>query len=239
MWTTLTGHAQPVSRGSVSRPEPASGRHGASRVERPASRLATETRAVRSHRHRSHRTSRTPFVAAPVATELRTQSIIDPDARRTRPRARYTPGVRSGRVRDQRLALARGSRAKLTSRCPPRSSHRWGGGLPDRPGGPPRVVRPTWTALRLSAWAAAVATMGSGTRRRHRRRPVMVTASATRPTPTVSCGTTRWASAEQVVPRRRGRGGATDDDSEMFARDVGADGAGASAEEAAVHLVEA
>lgn len=33
-------------------------------------------------------------------------------------------------------------------------------------------------------------------------------------------------------------GGAPDDDSEMFARDVGIDGAGASAEEAAVHLVE-
>ena len=50
---------------------------------------------------------------------------------------------------------------------------------------------------------------------------------------------------DEVGVSRAGRlvgedeGGATDDDSEMFAGDVGADGAGASAEEAAVHLVEA
>lgn len=49
---------------------------------------------------------------------------------------------------------------------------------------------------------------------------------------------------DEVGRRRSGRlvaedqGGATDQDAELFASDVGIDGAGASAEEAAVHVVE-
>ena len=77
----------------------------------------------------------------------------------------------------------------------------------------------------------------AGPRAARRRRRTRATAWATPPTPTASCSTTRWATcgpAGSWTPTTAGR--PTTDD-ELWARDEGIDGAAASAEEAAVHIV--
>ena len=66
--------------------------------------------------------------------------------------------------------------------------------------------------------------------------PTTATASATPPTPTASRGTTRSARSGPVVSSRRTAGRADTDD-ELWAHDIGVDGAAASAEEAAMHVV--
>ena len=66
--------------------------------------------------------------------------------------------------------------------------------------------------------------------------PTRATGSATPPTPTASRGTTRSAPAGRPARRRR-PGRRPDVDDELWARDIGVDGAGASAEEAAMHVV--
>ena len=70
-----------------------------------------------------------------------------------------------------------------------------------------------------------------------RRRATRATAWGTAPTPTASCSTTRSATPGPAGWSAADEGGVPDTDEELYAVDIGIDGAGASAEEAAVHVV--
>ena len=68
-------------------------------------------------------------------------------------------------------------------------------------------------------------------------RSTRATGSATPPTPTASRGTTRSATCARVGWSPADRGESADSDDELWARDIGVDGAAASAEEAAMHVI--